>query len=136
MARGPRPFGISILGVLVVLTGVALVLIGLAGMFVSLAALIPGTGLGFRSLFVGGLVFFGIGLVLLAAGGGLLALRVWAWWLAVIAAAVALAFSGYDAVSSGTVDLVTLLASALEVIILSYLVSVYRRFRPRQIAVT
>ena len=135
MARGPRPLGILILGVLVVLTGIALVLIGLAGIFVSLAALIPGSSLGFRSLFVGGLVFFGIGLVLLAAGGGLLALRVWAWWLAVIAAAVALGFSGYDAVSRGTVDLVTLLTSVLEVIILAYLVSVYRRFRPRQIAV-
>ncbi len=131
MRRKKRPVGVKILGALVVLTGIALVLIGMAGVFVSLAGLIPGSGISFTALFLGGLLFFALGVVLLIAGGGLLAMRTWAWWLAVFAALVALANTLYGAWSLRGFDLVASIASALEVIILAYLVSVYRSFRPR-----
>ena len=127
--RRSRPFGVIILGALIVLTGTGLVLIGLAGMFVSLAALIPGSGINFNALFVGGLAFFGIGVVLLVAGGGLIAMRVWAWWLAVLATVVALGYTAYGALSRGAFELFEAIVSALEVIILGYLVSIHGSFR-------
>ncbi|MGQ0796704.1 MAG: hypothetical protein ACT4OI_02390, partial [Methanobacteriota archaeon] len=83
-ARGRRPLGVAILGGLVLLAAVVLAVAGLAGMFLSFASLLTGSPIPGLTLFLWGLLFFVLSIPLFAAGGGLLAMRPWAWWLAFI----------------------------------------------------
>ena len=145
-SRKDRPIDASVLGVLVILTAIPLVLIGLAGISNSLAGPIPGpfpvSGNILSTLFVSGFVFLATGAVLVFAGGGFLAVRTWAWWLAAAAAVAALAYTAYVYLAFGTLGgrvvgitglggvlFLAMTASVLEVITLTYLVSVYRSFQ-------
>ena len=137
----------SVLGILVILTAIPLVVIGLAGILNSLAGPIPDPPNILTTLFVGGFVFLAIGAVFVLAGGGFLAVRRWAWWLAATAAVVALAYKAYvyfvaersgrfvDITGLGGVLFLALIASVLEVITLAYLVSAYLSFQRNSSAV-
>lgn len=79
------PIGVAILGVLTILIGIFILVAGV----VLLAAPLFLTGLGFPLVFgltagVVGLVVLVIGLLWVGTGVGLIRLRSWAWWLAVI----------------------------------------------------
>ncbi len=90
-----RPFGVTVLGVLVILAAIVVGLAGLAGIFLSFASLLPGVNLPGTALILGGLLYVVLGIVLLIGGIGLLGLRIWAWWLATLTAIVAAAWQGY-----------------------------------------
>lgn len=91
-----RPVGVTILGGLVLLAAIVLILIGIAGFIVGLAFLIPVTPISGTTLILNGLLYFFIGIVLGVAGSGLLAMRPWAWGIAVLASLVYLVYLGYN----------------------------------------
>ena len=129
-----RPLGITILGILVVLASVVITLIGIMGILVGLAFLVPGAPAPAGPLLLGGLTYFVIGLVLGISGMGLLRLRPWAWWLALLATVGYLAYVAYgvydDMRPAGPgISLTSALTLAVAVVILVYLVTVYRSFR-------
>jgi hypothetical protein len=80
-----RPIGVTILAVLTILLGV---LIAIVGIILLLAPLVV-AGLGIPTIFglavgvLGGIVLI-FGVIFLAVGSGLLNLRPWAWWLAIV----------------------------------------------------
>jgi len=131
--RRRRPLGITILGGLVLLASLVLAIAGLAGMFLSFASLIPGSQIPGANLFVGGLIFFVIAIILGIAGAGLLRLKVWAWWLAFLVALGSLAWTAYglySASSSGAAfELSSLVTVVIVAVIFVYLITVYGRFR-------
>lgn len=129
-----RPIGITILGILVVLAAVVITLIGIMGILVGLAFLVPGAPAPAGPLLLGGLTYFVIGLVLGISGTGLLRLRPWAWWLALLAAVGYLAYVAYgiydDMRPSGPgLSLTSAVTLGVVGVILVYLVSVQRSFR-------
>jgi hypothetical protein len=97
-----RPRGVTVLGVLVVLAAIVVGLAGVAGVFLSFASLLPGVNLPGTALILGGLLYIALGVVLLVAGIGLLALRIWAWWVATVTAFVAAAWQAYGIYSAST----------------------------------
>lgn len=133
--RGRRPLGVAILGGLVLLGAIVLAIAGLAGMFLSFASLLPGSPVPGFSLFLWGLLFFGLSIPLFAAGGGLLAMRLWAWWLAFIVSLGTLIWSGYGLYRTATADepleLTSLISVTFVAVIFVYLLTVHGAFRPR-----
>jgi hypothetical protein len=128
-----RPVGITILGALVILAAIILILIGIAAFIVGLAFLVPGAPSSGTPLILNGLLYFVIGVVLGAAGSGLVRMRPWAWGLALLGALVALVYLGYnvwqDSNAGRGVTLPAILTLTIVVAIFVYLLSVSRAFR-------
>ncbi len=128
-----RPLGITILGALVLVASVIVFLIGVASFFVGLAFLFPGTPISGTTLLLNGLLYIAIGLVLGISGGGLMALRPWAWWLALIATLFGLVYLGYgayeDSRAGAGISLNALLTLAVVAVVFIYLLTTYRAFR-------
>src|SRR5207244_8890349 len=80
-----RPIGVTILAVLTILGGVFLLLLGVV--VVAFSSLLVGVGLplgfGLTGSVLGAIVLI-FGIIWIAVGSGLLNLRPWAWWLAII----------------------------------------------------
>jgi len=80
-----RPIGVTILAVLTILGGVLLLLLGIV--VVAFSSLLVGVGLplgfGLTGSVLGAIVLI-FGIIWVAVGSGLLNLRPWAWWLAII----------------------------------------------------
>ncbi len=129
-----RPKGVTILGVLVILAAIVIGLAGLAGIFLSFASLLPGVNLPGTALILGGLLYIVLGIVLLISGAGLLALRIWAWWIATITAVVAAVWQGYGIYSASTktpaeaIPWTSWVALVFTVIIAVYLIAVHHSF--------
>jgi hypothetical protein len=120
-----------ILGVLVIIAAAVVGLAGMAGLLLGLAGLLPGVPSN-RQALVSGVLFLVLSAILFTAGGGLLALRPWAWWLAIFATVVAAAASAYgiyQALGGPGPDLTAVVTLAILGVILAYLISVYRYFR-------
>ncbi len=85
MPPATRPIGVSILAVLTILGGILIVLLG--ALFVVAPLVLVGFGLpalfGLAVSAIGAIVLV-FGLLWIGVGVGLLHLRGWAWWLAVI----------------------------------------------------
>lgn len=132
--RARRPVGVTILGGLVLVAALVMALAGLAGMFVAFADLIPGVNIPGVATFLWGLTFFVLAICLGVAGAGLLSLRPWAWWLAMIVTLGALLYAGYNIydASTGTgagIELTSLLTVGFVGVVFAYLLAVYGRFR-------
>jgi len=94
------------------------------------ASLVPGTGLPTGILFIGGVLYMVIAVVLLVAGVGLLRLRGWAWWLALLTAVGVLGWTLYGSYTSPSDTTVGNWATvAVSGAILLYLLLVRRNFR-------
>jgi len=128
-----RPLGITILGALVILAAIILILIGIAAFVVGLAFLVPGAPTSGTPLILNGLLYFVIGVVLGAAGSGLVRMRPWAWGLALLAALVALVYLGYnvwqDSNAGRGITLTAILTLTFVAVVFVYLLSVSRAFR-------
>lgn len=125
-----RPIGITVLGVLVLLASVILVVAGLLGIFASPLGLIPGSGLNAGALFSGGILFLLLGIVLGVAGTGLMRLRPWAWWLALLTVIVVLVWTVvriFQAIAS--LHLEWYATVAIAAVLFGYLVTVHHFFR-------
>lgn len=131
-----RPLGVTILGSLAVVGGLILLIFGLINLLAYLGLM------GFelpadtpRDAFLVSLALnLVVGIVLLGTGNGLLNLRPWAWWLALIVAVIGLVRSIFALVSGvATVAITALLSSVLGLVILllflGYLMGVRRHFR-------
>jgi hypothetical protein len=110
---------VTILAVLTILGGVLLLLLGVV--VIAFSSLLVGVGLplgfGLTGSILGGLVLI-FGIVWIAVGSGLLHLRSWAWWLAIIVMVLSV-------VGSITVPV----AAILPGLILVYLILVRHHFR-------
>ncbi len=125
-----RPIGITVLGVLVLLASVVLVIAGLLGIFASPLGLIPGSGLNAGALFSGGILFLLLGIVLGVAGTGLMRLRPWAWWLALLTVIAVLIWTVvriFQAIAALHVEWYATVAIAA--VLFGYLVTVHHFFR-------
>ena len=126
-----RPAGITFLGILILLAAVILGISGLLGVLASPLGLIPGSGLNGAALFSGGILFLVLGGVLAIAGSGLMRLRRWAWWLA---AGTTLAVILWTLIRISqafeVVHLEWYATVAIAALLLGYLVTVHRYFRP------
>lgn len=129
-----RPKGVVVLGGLVMLASSVIGLAGLAGVLWGLAGLLPGIPFNFTVL-TSGLLYMLIALFLLVAGVGIVAFRLWAWWLTMTAVAAPAAIVGYEIVSRAVRALpaepLQLVSFIVLVSILTYLLSVKRQFRRR-----
>lgn len=129
-----RPRGVTILGALVVLAAIIVGLAGLAGVLLSFASLLPGVNLPGTALILGGLLYIVLGIILLAGGVGLLGLRIWAWWLATLAAIGAGAWQAYGvyhaltAVPAEAVPWTSWVALGFTVLVAIYLIAVHNSF--------
>jgi len=114
-----RPIGVTILAILTILVGVLLLLLGIV--VIAFSSLLVGVGLplgfGLTGSILGALVLI-FGIVWIAVGSGLLHLRSWAWWLAIIVMVLSV-------VGSITVPV----AAILPGLILVYLILVRHHFR-------
>lgn len=116
-----RPLGVTILAILSILLGIGLLFLGLIiTAFGGLAAIVAGPMGGLVLVF--GLLFFIVGLLLIAAGIGLLKLRPWAWWLAIIAFVIGLI---------SAVGQASWFVAAFEVLLIVYLIAVRKHFVSR-----
>jgi len=79
----------------VLLASAILGIAGILGIFASPLGLIPGSGLNAGALFSGGVLFLVLGIVLGVAGSGLMRLRPWAWWLALLTVLAVLIWTVY-----------------------------------------
>ena len=131
-----RPVGVTVLGALVMLAAIVLILIGIAGFIVGLAFLIPGTPISGTSYILNGLLYFFIGVVLGAAGTGLMAMRPWAWGLGLLASLVYLVYLGYNLYQQSNageaLSLLGILTFVIVAAVFVYLLSVSRAFRRLQ----
>jgi len=129
-----RPLGVTILGAIVIIAAIVFFLAGLAGFSVALAALLPTVDLPPGETFLWALFYIFVGILLGAAGGGLLRLRPWAWWLAIIASVAALGYYVYLGSTEGWIfSLLTWLALGVAVLIFVYLLAVRRVFAARPV---
>jgi len=116
--------------VLVILASVVTGLAGLGAVLLAFASLVPGVGLPTGILFIGGVLYMVIAVVLLVAGVGLLRLRGWAWWLALLTAVGVLGWTLYGSYTSPSDTTVGNWATvAVSGAILLYLLLVRRNFR-------
>jgi len=110
-----------------------MILIGIAAFVVGLAFLVPGAPTSGTPLILNGLLYFVIGVVLGAAGTGLLRMRPWAWGLALLAALVTLVYLGYnvwqDSGAGRPITLTAILTLTLVAVVFIYLLGVSRAFR-------
>ncbi len=128
--------GVTLLGSLVVLAGVALLVLSIANLLGFYGAytfeLAPDISREFFLISSGWNLF--VGIALLVAGNGLLGLRPWAWWLAILVALLAV-LRAIFAFLSGVAEagFSTLLSSfaglALGLVILGYIFSVRQYFQ-------
>ena len=126
----PRPLGITILGVLVVLASVIAFLIAVAGFIVGFASLIPGVGLDTGTLLLGAILYLILSAVLGFAGFGLLRPRPWAWWLAFLTTLVVLGYTAFRIYQQpADTTLGTWLTIGVSGILFVYLLAVFRAFR-------
>ena len=86
--RSERPFGVSLIALVVMLVGAVTVVLGLLGMLFGFATGIMDASRGAGIAFLAGVAGVVLGAVYLIAGFGLWNLRAWAWWLAVLAGVV------------------------------------------------
>ena len=130
MAYAPpprRPIGVTILAILVILAGLFAVLVTLL-LVLAAVLLIPAWGL--LPVIVTGIAFL-LAVLLLASGFGLLRLRPWAWWLAVIVLVLNLVFtfSQLGIPGLGTLATGQMITIAIQVLVLLYLFAVRGSFR-------
>jgi len=83
-----RPFGVTVIAVVVMAFGAITAILGLLGMLTGFVTGImdPSRGAGYA--FLGGFVGLVLGGLYVLAGVGLWNLRSWAWWLAILAGIV------------------------------------------------
>ncbi len=112
-----RPLGVTILAVLTILIGILVFFLGLAltvsaGVF---TFFVPLFGLG---IVVGFLVLL-VGVLMIVSGMGLLRLRMWAWWLAILSFVLGAASSvlSQNYVTAG-----------IEILLIVYLIVVRKHF--------
>jgi len=114
-----RPIGVTILAVLTILGGVLLLLLGIV--VIAFSSLLVGVGLplgfGLTGSILGAIVLI-FGIIWIAVGSGLLNLRSWAWWLAIIVMVLSI-------IGSITAPI----AAILPGLILVYLILVRHHFR-------
>ena len=114
-----RPLGVTILAILTILVGIGLFLLGILVVAVSsfLTLLAPVFGLPILAI---GVLILVVGILMIVSGSGLLKLRMWAWWLAIISFVL-------GAVSSSLSQ--SYITAAIEVLLIVYLVLVRKHFR-------
>jgi len=114
-----RPLGVTILAVLTILIGIGIFLIGLLviGLSSFVTFFVPAFGI--PLILIGVLVLL-VGLLMIVSGMGLLRLRMWAWWLAILSFVLGAASS---VLSSNYVTAV------IEVLLIVYLILVRKHFR-------
>jgi uncharacterized membrane protein (DUF2068 family) len=116
--------------VLVLLASAVLGIAGLLGIFASPLGLIPGSGLNAGALLSGGVLFLVLGIVLGVSGTGLMKLRPWAWWLAVLTVLAVLIWTVYRIVEAiGFVHLEWYATAGLAAVLFGYLLTVRRFFQ-------
>ena len=119
--RPNRPIGITILAILTILVGILTLLGGLFIMGIGGLGIAIGAGpLGALAAAFGAIIVL-FGIIAVVAGIGLLNLRPWAWWLAIIVAVIQLVLNG----------LTLNWTLVLWLIILVYLLAVRKNFTPR-----
>ena len=114
-----RPIGVTLLAVLTILLGVLIVGLGL--LFIVAPLILVGVGLPFAfGLAAGviGAIVLVFGLIWIGVGVGLLHLRGWAWWLAVIVMVLSIVGS-----------FASPLTAVIPALILIYLIVVRHHFR-------
>ncbi len=112
-----RPLGVTILAVLTILLGILIFFLGLAltvlaGVF---TFFVPLFGLGI----VVGLLVLLVGVLMIVSGMGLLRLRMWAWWLAILSFVLGAASSVLSQ---------NYITAGIEVLLIVYLVLVRKHF--------
>ena len=113
-----RPLGVTILAILTILVGIGLLLLGLLVIAVSTFITVFAPMFGLPLVAIGALVLL-VGILLLVSGFGLLKLRMWAWWLAIISFVLA----GVSSILSGSYY-----AAVIEVLLIVYLIVVRKHF--------
>ncbi len=124
-----RPLGVTILGVLVILVAIFVGLLALLLIAAGLAGAALGAGVLGSFVFISGLVFLIIAIILGLSGSGLLKLRPWAWWLAAIVIFLDLAWTGYG-IFRGGVDTGSIFTALILLVLFVYMLSVRKYFRP------
>jgi hypothetical protein len=92
-AESSRPFGVSVISVVVILFGLFTALLGVLEYLTGISTGILGTSRGAGYEFLGGPAGIAIGVAYILAGVGLWWLRRWAWWLAILAGIVGFALA-------------------------------------------
>ncbi len=114
-----RPIGVTLLAVLTILLGILIVLAGV--LFLVAPLILVGVGLplafGLAAGVIGAIVLV-LGLVWIGVGVGLLHLRGWAWWLAVIVMVLSILGS-----------IASPITAVIPALILVYLIVVRHHFR-------
>jgi len=114
-----RPIGVTLLAVLTILLGVLIVLLGL--LFIVAPLILVGVGLplafGLAAGVIGAIVLV-FGLIWIGVGVGLLHLRGWAWWFAVIVMVLSIVGSFASPITA-----------VIPALILIYLIVVRHHFR-------
>jgi len=113
-----RPLGVTILAILTILVGIGLLLLGLLVIAVSTFITIFAPMFGLPLVAIGALVLL-VGILMLVSGFGLLKLRMWAWWLAIISFVL-------GAVSSILSQ--SYVSAVIEVLLIVYLIVVRKHF--------
>ena len=113
-----RPLGVTILAILTILVGIGLLLLGLLVIAVSTFITVFAPMFGLPLIAIGGLVLL-VGILLLVSGFGLLKLRMWAWWLAIISFVLA----GVSSILSQSY-----VSAVIEVLLIVYLIVVRKHF--------
>ena len=114
-----RPLGVTILAILTILVGIILLLVGIViTAFASLLAAFFAPMFGLPFVLIGVLILL-VGILMLVSGFGLLKLRMWAWWLAIISFVL-------GAVSS--ILSASYVSAAIEVLLIIYLIVVRKHF--------
>jgi hypothetical protein len=92
-AESSRPFGVSVISVLIILFGLFTALLGVLEYLTGISTGIFSLSRGAGYEFLGGPAGIAIGVAYMLAGVGLWWLRRWAWWLAILAGIVGFAFA-------------------------------------------
>lgn len=136
----PRPLGITLLGSVVVVVGLILLVLGLVNIlaFFGIVAIEISSDASAEAFLLSAFLNLFVGVALLASGNGLLNLRPWAWWLAFIVVLIGVFRSVFSLVTGVAQTALTALVSAvlgliLLLVLLGYLVSVRRYFRPARL---
>lgn len=107
-----------------------LVIAGLLGILASPLGLIPGSGLNAGALFSGGVLFLVLGIVLGVSGTGLMRLRPWAWWLAILTVVAVLVWTVYRIFQAiAALHIEWYATVVLAAVLLGYLITVRHFFR-------
>lgn len=107
-----------------------LIIAGLLGIFASPLGLIPGSGLNAGALVSGGILFLVLGIVLGLAGTGLMRLRPWAWWVALLTVVAVLIWTVIRIVqASGSFHVEWYATVGIAAVLFGYLVTVHHFFR-------